>query len=303
MMRIGIDLGGTKIEGIALDDGGAVLARRRVPTPAREYHATLAASAALVHELERHCGARASVGVGTPGALSRLTGTLKNANSICLNGQALDRDLAALLQRPVRIANDANCLALSEATAGAGAGAAVVFAVLIGTGTGAGIAVHGRIVEGGNASAGEWGHKPLPWPGDDERPGPAWYCGKYGCSETYLSGPGLARDYRAHGGAALTAEQIAACAAAGEVLAQAALDRYEDRMARALATVINLLDPEVIVLGGGLSQITRLYSNVSRRWTDYVFSDRVDTQLVVARHGDASGVRGAAWLWPSGGEA
>lgn len=297
-MRIGIDLGGTKIEGIALDDDGAVLARKRVPTPSGDYPATLRAVAALVDELERGAGTRGSVGVGTPGALSRATGKIKNANSVCLNGQALDRDLAALLQRPVRIANDANCLALSEAVDGAAAGADVVFAVIVGTGTGGGIAVHGRIVEGINAIAGEWGHNPLPWPRDDERPGPACYCGKHGCIETWLSGPGLARDYRAAGGDPLGAEEIAARAGAGDAQADAALLRYENRMARALATVVNILDPDVIVLGGGLSKLARLYRNVPALWRQYVFSDRVDTRLVAAQHGDASGVRGAAWLWP-----
>jgi len=299
-MRIGIDLGGTKIEGIALDDDGAVLARKRVPTPSGNYPATLRAVAALVDELERGAGTRGSVGVGTPGALSRATGKIKNANSVCLNGQALDRDLAALLQRPVRIANDANCLALSEAVDGAAAGADVVFAVIVGTGTGGGIAVHGRIVEGINAIAGEWGHNPLPWPRDDERPGLACYCGKHGCIETWLSGPGLARDYRAAGGDPLGAEEIAARAGTGDAQADAALLRYEDRMARALATLINILDPDVIVLGGGLSKLARLYRNVPALWRQYVFSDRVDTRLVPAQHGDASGVRGAAWLWPKG---
>lgn len=296
-MRIGIDLGGTKIEGIALDDDGAVLARRRVPTPSGDYRATLQAVAALVEELERGAGARGRIGIGTPGALSRATGKIKNANSVCLNGQALDRDLAALLQRPVRIANDANCLALSEAVDGAAAGADVVFAVIVGTGTGGGIAVHGRIVEGVNAIGGEWGHNPLPWPRDDERPGPACYCGKHGCIETFLSGPGLARDHRAAGGDAITAEDIAQRAQAGDVHALATLARYEDRMARALATVMNILDPDVIVLGGGLSKLAQLYQNVPALWRQYIFSDRVDTRIVPALHGDASGVRGAARLW------
>lgn len=296
-MRIGIDLGGTKIEGIALNDDGAVLARRRVPTPSGDYRATLHAMVALVEELERGAGARGSIGIGTPGALSRATGKIKNANSVCLNGEALDRDLAALLHRPVRIANDANCLALSEAVDGAAAGADVVFAAIVGTGTGGGIAVRGRIVEGVNAIAGEWGHNPLPWPRDDEWPGPACYCGKHGCIETFLSGPGLARDHRAAGGDAIAAEGIAQRAEAGDARSLAALVRYEDRMARALATVVNILDPDVIVLGGGLSKLARLYHNVPALWRQYVFSDRVDTRLVPALHGDASGVRGAAWLW------
>lgn len=300
MARIGIDLGGTKIEGVVLDDAGAVLARKRVPTPAGDYHGTLAAIAALVAELERAAGTRATVGVGTPGALSRASGLLQNANSVCLNGQPLDRDLAERLQRPVRIANDANCLALSEAVDGAAAGAAVVYGVIVGTGTGGGIVVDGRVVTGANAIAGEWGHNPLPWPRDEERPGPACYCGKHGCIETFLSGPGLARDYAAGGGEALTAAEIAARAADGDAAADAALQRYADRMARALATVINVLDPDVIVLGGGLSKIARLYDEVPARWGDYVFSGSVDTRLLPARHGDASGVRGAAWLWPRG---
>ena len=298
MPRIGIDLGGTKIEGIVLDDAGAVVARKRVPTPSGDYQATLAAVAALVAEMEQHAAARCTVGVGTPGALSRATGKMKNANSVCLNGEALDRDLEALLRRPVRIANDANCLALSEAVDGAAAGAAVVFAVIVGTGTGGGIAVHGRVVDGVNSIAGEWGHNSLPWARDEERPGPACYCGKHACIETFLSGPGLARDYLAESGEALTAERIAARADSGDALAAAALSRYEDRMARALAMVINILDPEVIVLGGGLSKLMRLYRNVPAQWRHYVFSDRVDTRLVSAQHGDASGVRGAAWLWP-----
>lgn len=299
MVRIGIDLGGTKIEGIALQDDGCVLARTRVPTPTGDYRRTLMAIVSLVEELEQAAGARGTVGVGTPGALSRATGRIKNANSVCLNEQALDGDLSALLQRPVRIANDANCLALSEAVDGAAAGAAVVFGVIVGTGTGGGLVVNGRVIEGSNSIAGEWGHNPLPWPRGDERPGPACYCGKHACIETFLSGPGVARDYRAAGGDALTAEQIAARAEAGEELAAAAWSRYEDRMARALATVINILDPDVIVMGGGVSRLARLYENVPARWGRYVFSDRVDTRLLPAQHGDASGVRGAAWLWPA----
>ncbi len=297
MLRIGIDLGGTKIEGIALDEQGAVLARKRVATPSGDYRATLAAIATVVSDLEQSTGERGSVGVGTPGALSRASGLLKNSNSVCLNGRPLDQDLAALLARPVRIANDANCFALSEAMDGAATGAAVVFGVIIGTGTGGGIVVQGRVLNGANAIAGEWGHNSLPWPRDDERPGPACYCGKHACIETFLSGPGLTRDYAAVSGQALSAEQIAHFAAAGDAVCAAALARYEDRLARALATVINILDPEVIVLGGGLSKLTGLYQNVPALWGRYVFSDRVDTRLVPARHGDASGVRGAAWLW------
>lgn len=297
MLRIGVDLGGTKIEGIALDQDGRERARRRVATPTGDYRGTLQAVAGLVEMLEREAGGRGTVGVGTPGAVSRATGFLKNANSVCLNGQPLKEDLAARLGREVRLANDANCFALSEAVDGGAAGAAVVFGVILGTGTGGGIVVHGRVLEGINAVAGEWGHNPLPWPGDAERPGPACYCGLHGCIETFLSGPGLARDHAAVTGQALSAADIAARATQGDAASGASLERYEDRLARALATVINLLDPDVIVLGGGLSNVTRFYDSVPRRWGDYVFSDRVDTALVQAKYGDASGVRGAAWLW------
>jgi fructokinase len=297
-MRIGVDLGGTKIEAIALADDGTELDRRRVPTPKDDYPATVAALAGLVHRVEAEVGVRGSVGIGTPGALSPASGLMKNCNSVWLNGKPLDRDLERALGRSVRIANDADCFALSEAVDGAAAGAASVFGVIVGTGTGGGIVVHGRLLSGPNAIAGEWGHNPLPWPRDDERPGPPCYCGRSGCIETFLSGPGLQRDYRGHGGAELSGAEIAARAAAGEPLAAAALDRYMDRMARSLAHIINVIDPEVIVLGGGVSNIDALYEQVPRRWGDYVFSDRVDTRLVKNRHGDSSGVRGAAWLWP-----
>ena len=306
-MRIGIDLGGTKIEGIALADDGRELARRRLPTPRHDYAATIAAIVALVGEIERETGARGSVGVGMPGAISPASGLVKNANSTWLIGQAFDRDLAQALGREVRCANDANCFALSEATDGAGAGARVVFGVIVGTGTGGGIAVDGRVLTGPNAIAGEWGHMPLPWPRDDERPGPSCYCGKRGCVETFLSGPGLALDYRqaaAVGPAAAGADtaepdaaEVVGRAAAGEEAATATLERYEDRMARALAVVLNLLDPDVVVLGGGMSRIERLYESVPRLWQAWAFSDRVATPLRPPRHGDASGVRGAAWLW------
>lgn len=300
MLRCGIDLGGTKIEGIALDERGAVSARKRIATPSGDYRATLDAIAGLVAELERGAGERATLGIGTPGALSRANGLLKNSNSVCLNGRPLDKDLSALLNRPLRIANDADCFALSEAVDGAAAGAAVVFGVILGTGVGGGVVVHGRLLQGPNGIAGEWGHNPLPWPRDDERPGPACYCGKHGCIETWLSGPGLARDFAAVSGRSLSAEQIAQFAAEGDAACAAALVRYEDRLARALASVINILDPEVIVLGGGLSKLKGLYQNVPAVWGRYVFSDRVDTRLVPAQHGDASGVRGAAWLWENG---
>lgn len=296
-MRLGIDLGGTKIEIIALDQAGQVCLRRRVPTPRGDYGATLAAIADLVQGAEAALGVRGSVGIGTPGALSRVTGRLRNSNSVWLNGQPLKEDLERLLARPVRIENDANCFALSETTDGAAAGAPVVFGVILGTGTGAGIVVHGRLLTGPNAIAGEWGHNPLPWPRGDELPGPACYCGRHGCLETWLSGPGLARLHQARTGEALAAHDIAARAAAGDERCEATLAQYEERLARGLAHVINLLDPDVIVLGGGLSNLERLYVNVPRLWQPYVFSDRVDTRLVQNRHGDSSGVRGAAWLW------
>jgi len=296
-LRIGIDLGGTKIEGVALDANGRELMRRRVPTPSGDYRATLAAVADLVHGIETQTGEQGSVGVGTPGAISRATGRIKNSNSVCLIDRSLGEDLAALLGREVRLANDANCFALSEARDGAAAGAAVVFGVIVGTGTGGGVVVHGRVLEGLNGIAGEWGHNPLPWPRDAERPGPRCYCGKYGCIETFLSGPGVARDHETAGGQNLSAAAIVRHAEHGDAACLATVERYEDRLARGLAGVINILDPEVIVLGGGLSNVARLYRNVPRLWGSYVFSDRVDTRLVPAKYGDSSGVRGAAWLW------
>ncbi|MEE8274165.1 MAG: ROK family protein [Alphaproteobacteria bacterium] len=300
-MRIGVDLGGTKIEAIGLGGRGEVLARRRMATPRDDYDGTVAAIAGLVAGIEREAGARGSVGVGIPGAESLATGTIKNANSVWLIGRPFARDLADALGRPVRLANDANCFALSEASDGAAAGAKVVFGVILGTGVGGGVIVDGQVLVGVNAIAGEWGHNPLPWPADDERPGPPCYCGKRGCIETFVSGPGLARDHRAAGGDDLAPSEIAARAAAGDGVAEAALARYEDRLARALATVINVVDPEAIVLGGGVSNLERLYARVPARWGEYAFSDRVDTRLLRARHGDSSGVRGAAWLWPDEG--
>ena len=297
-MRVGVDLGGTKIEAIALGRDGALRARRRVSTPRGDYEASLRAIAALVTDLEKVEGRTATVGVGMPGALSPATGLVKNANSVWLNGRALAEDLARVLPRPLRFANDANCFALSEAVDGAAAGARVVFGVIVGTGTGGGVVLDGRVWTGPNAIAGEWGHNPLPWPHDDERPGPPCYCGLAGCIETYLSGPGLARDHSAVTGEALEPDAIVSRAAAGDAGAEASLQRYEDRMARALASVINVLDPDVIVLGGGLSNLQRLYESLPRLWPRYVFSDRVDTRLVPPKHGDSSGVRGAAWLWP-----
>lgn len=295
-MRIGIDLGGTKTELVALAPEGAVLWQRRIPTPAAQgYGAIVEAIQGLVLGAERELGARGTVGVGMPGAPSRATGLIKNANTTCLIGRPFQHDLAEALQRPVRLANDANCFALSEASDGAGRGAAAVFGVILGTGCGGGVVVHGRVWDGANSIAGEWGHNPLPWPTPDELPGPACYCGKRGCVETFLSGPGFARDYTPD--PKLRAEEIIARASHGEPAASACLGRYCERLAKALAVVVNVLDPEVIVLGGGMSQIEALYHEVPARWGRYVFSDRVDTRLVRAQHGDASGVRGAAWLW------
>jgi len=296
-MRIGIDLGGTKIEGIAIAGASDVLMRERIQAPRGDYAATLAAVTGLVHEIERSIGARGSVGIGIPGTISPATGLVKNANSTWLIGQPLADDLQRMLDRPIRFANDANCFALSEAVDGAAAGASPVFGVIIGTGTGGGLAIDGRIVTGANAIAGEWGHNPLPAMTDEERPGATCYCGRCGCIETFLSGPALSRDYRDPDGHDVSAEEIASRAAAGEPVACAALDRYEARMARALASIINVVDPEVIVLGGGLSNIDRLYENVPKLWTPHIFSDRATTRLVKAKHGDSSGVRGAAWLW------
>ena len=297
-LRIGIDLGGTKLEIIALDRRGTPLLRRRVPTPQGDYQATLTAIASLVHETEAELGQQASVGIGTPGAISRATSLLRNSNSVVLNGKPIQRDLETLLGRPIRIANDANCFALSEAVDGAAAGAEVVFGVIIGTGTGAGIVVHGKVLTGPNAIAGEWGHNPLPWPsGADEYPGPQCYCGKQGCIETFLSGPGMARLHFHSSGEELDAAAIVARAARGDAACAATLQVYEDRLARSLAHVINIIDPDVIVLGGGMSNISSLYLDVPRLWQAYVFSDRVDTRLVRNLHGDSGGVRGAAWLW------
>lgn len=296
-MRIGIDLGGTKIELIALAEAGGELLRRRAATPQGDYRATVLAVAQLVEQAEAELGRRGSVGVGTPGAVSRATGLMKNCNSTCLNGRPLQADLQAALGREVRLANDANCFALSEATDGAAAGARVAFGVIVGTGCGGGVVVNRRSLTGANAIAGEWGHNPLPWPRDDERPGSPCYCGKSGCIETWLSGPGLSRDLQAAAGLVLPAAEIAARAAAGDAACEAAMQRYEDRLARGLAHVINILDPEVVVLGGGLSNVARLYDNVPRIWGRYVFSDVVATRLLPPRYGDSSGVRGAAWLW------
>jgi fructokinase len=300
LMRVGIDLGGTKIEGIALDPAGGVAARLRRPTP-EGYARTVSGIAELVEEIGATIAPRggrvASVGVGIPGAISPATGLVKNANATALIGHPLDRDLTAALGRPVRVANDANCFTVSEAADGAGRGANTVFGVILGTGVGGGVVVAGRVLTGANAIAGEWGHNPLPRPADDERPGPRCYCGRLGCVEAFLSGPGLSRDHRQATGRSETPEAIAAAAEAGDREADASLARYEDRLARALASVINLLDPDVIVLGGGLSKIARLYRAIPLLWVPHVFSDRIDTVLKPPVHGDSSGVRGAAWLW------
>jgi fructokinase len=297
-LRIGVDLGGTKIEATALDRAGAVHGRRRVATPSGDYRATIAAIVELVSGLERDLGAGATVGIGMPGAISPVSGLVKNANSTCLNGRPLGRDLEAALGRPVRLANDANCFTLSEATDGAAAGLSAVFGVILGTGVGGGLAVKGRLLVGANAIAGEWGHTPLPWPAPDESPGPPCYCGRRGCIETFLSGPALAADHRRHGGPALAAAEIAAAAERGDPAARATIERHAERLARGLAVVVNLLDPDAIVLGGGLSAIARLYERVPLLWSRWIFSDAVATRLLAPRHGAASGVRGAAWLWP-----
>lgn len=297
-MRIGVDLGGTKIEAAALDRTGAVRARRRVATPRDDYGGTVEAIAGLVEELEQSVGRRCAVGIGIPGTISLATGRVKNANSTWLNGRPLAGDLERRLARPLRLANDANCFALSEARDGAGAGARVVFGVIVGTGTGGGVVVDGRVLVGPNAIAGEWGHNPLPWPVAGEWPGSPCYCGRTGCIETFLSGPGLARDHAAATGVdRADPREVVAEAERGDPACAAALARYEDRMARALASIINVLDPDVIVLGGGLSSVSRLYERVPGLWSRHVFSDRVDTRLLPPRHGEASGVRGAAWLW------
>ncbi len=299
-MRIGIDIGGTKIEAIALGRDGAALVRRRVPTPAGNYRGILDAVADLVLSAEQYLARQGTVGVASPGAISPRSGLVKNSNSTVLNGKPLDRDLADRLGRSVRIENDANCFALSEAVDGAAAGARVVFGVILGTGVGGGLVVDQKIVGGRNRIAGEWGHNPLPWPRDDERPGPACYCGKAGCIETFLSGPALARDCLARTGRQLTAEEIARAADDDDPEARQCLAAYEDRLARSLATVVNVLDPDVIVLGGGLSNLA-LYAALPALLGRYVFSDGVDTPIVPAVHGDSSGVRGAAWLWPLAG--
>jgi fructokinase len=296
-LRIGIDVGGTKLEGIALDPQGRELRRLRVPTPRGSYEGTLGAIVSLVAALETGAGQQGTVGLGIPGTLSPQTHLVKNANSTWLIGRPLQNDLEQRLGRQVRIANDANCFALSEAVDGAAAGADVVFGVIIGTGCGGGVVVHRRVLTGPNAIAGEWGHNPLPAPDAGEWPGPACYCGRTGCVETFLSGPALSRDYRGLGGDEADAREIAQRADAGEPIAVTALERYERRFARALTAVLNILDPDVVVLGGGVSNIDRLYRNVPPLLTPFG-NEPPATRLVKAKHGDSSGVRGAAWLWP-----
>lgn len=300
-MRIGIDLGGTKIEGVVMGRDSEIIARERVPTPRGEYAESLAAIVTMVSRLEQRVGANGlPVGCGTPGITSPATGRIKNANSTRLNGQLLREDLEQRLGRPVRLANDADCLALSEARDGAGAGAPTVFAAILGTGVGGGLCIHGQLVAGPNAIAGEWGHNPLPWPRPewDESPGPLGWDGRYGSIETYCSGTGLADDHFRVSSQKMSGEDVVAAADRGDLPALATLARYEDRLARALSSIINILDPHVIVLGGGLSRIARLYEHVPALWDQWVFSDRVDTKLLPALHGDSSGVRGAAWLFP-----
>jgi fructokinase len=295
-VRIGVDLGGTKIEAIALDADGRECFRHRLPTPRGDYAATIETIASLVDLAETAVGP-STVGVGMPGVISPATGLVKNANSTWLNGRALSVDLEARLTRRVRLANDANCFALSEATDGAAAGASIVFGVILGTGVGGGVVIGGHVVTGANAIAGEWGHNPLPWPEPDELPGPDCYCGRTGCIETFLSGPGLASDHEQRTGQRLDPAVIVAAAGDGDRSAQSTIDRYEHRLARGLASVINVLDPDAIVLGGGLSNVARFYEHVPVLWKEFVFSDAVVTRLARAAHGDSSGVRGAAWLW------
>jgi len=296
--RIGIDLGGTKIEGAAIDVCGSVRFRHRVVTPAQDYRGTIDAIIALIGTIDQEVGTTASVGIGIPGTISPATGLIKNANSTWLIGRPLQRDLESALGRPTRLANDANCFALSEATDGAGAAVETVFGVILGTGVGGGIAIRRQILAGANAIAGEWGHNPMPWPTPEEIPGPPCWCGRSGCLETFLSGPALAADHYRRTRRTQSASEIAEAAAAGDPECCATLERYMDRLARGLASVINVVDPDAIVLGGGLSRISALYEQVPRLWIRHIFSDRVATPLFPPLHGASSGVRGAAWLWP-----
>lgn len=298
-IRIGIDLGGTKIEALAIDDRGVELARYRIDTPRDDYDATIMGMVGLVQRLEKETGSSGTVGAGIPGSISRITGLVKNANSTWLNGRLLDRDLSTALGREVRVANDANCFAVSEATDGAAAGANVVFGVILGTGCGGGVAIAGRVHAGPNGVGGEWGHNPLPWPRPEEYPGPMCYCGKRGCMEMWVSGTGIALDYSTVTGRTLTTREIVAEFEAGDFAAVAAIDRFGDRLARGLAQVINILDPDVIVIGGGVSRVEHLYRELPKRLPAYVFGGEVSTPILPAMYGDSSGVRGAAWLWPN----
>jgi fructokinase len=300
-MRIGVDLGGTKIEGIALADNGDIPVRRRVQTP-RSYAETLDALVGVVEAIEKAVDRRCTVGIGIPGTVMPATGVVKNANSVCLNGETLQDDLNRRLGRTVGLMNDANCFALSEAADGAAAGAPVVFGVILGTGVGGGIVVDGKCLIGVNQITGEWGHNPLPWPSLEEIPGPTCYCGRRGCIEAFISGPGLVNDHTAHTGQTLTTHAIVKNAREGDAAATATMERYYNRLARSLATVINLLDPDVIVLGGGMSNVAGLAEQAQSRLGGYVFSDTIATRIVHNIHGDSSGVRGAAWLWPAGSE-
>jgi fructokinase len=297
-LRIGIDLGGTKIEFVALERDGREVHRHRVATPRNDYDGTIRSIKDGVGQIECELQRTATVGLGIPGTISRITKNVKNANSTWLNGRPFDRDLSAALGREVRCANDANCLAVSEATDGAGAGKRVVFAVILGTGCGGGVAFDGRVHNGQNGVAGEWGHTTLPWMRSDEYPGDPCYCGYRGCIETWISGTGLEADYKRMSGIALAGKEIVERMEAGEAAATACLERYEDRLTRSLANMVNILDPDVFVLGGGVSQVPRLYQNVPNRLKEYVFGREANTPVLVAKHGDASGVRGAAWLWP-----
>jgi fructokinase len=301
-MRIGVDLGGTKIEGIALAENGEIPVRRRVSTP-RSYEETLDALTGVVEAIEREVKVRCPVGIGIPGTVMPGTGVVKNANSVVLNGETLQDDLNTRLARTVRLMNDANCFVLSEAADGAAAGASVVFGVILGTGVGGGIVVDGKCIIGANQITGEWGHNPLPWPSLDELPGPSCYCGRRGCIEAFISGPGLARDHATITGHALSTHDIVKHAKDGDHDAVASMERYYDRLARSLSTVINLLDPDVIVLGGGMSNVAGLAESAHARLDGYVFSDTIATRIVRNMHGDSSGVRGAAWLWPVGSVA
>lgn len=296
-LRIGVDLGGTKIEAIALDKNGELLARRRVATPVDDYDAILRSITVLVHELEYETNRRGNVGVGGPGELSAHSGLIRGSNTAVVNGKALDSDLSALLARPVRFENDANCFTLSEAVDGAGAGARMVFGVIIGTGVGGGVVIDGKIVTGRNHISGEWGHTPLPWMTREEYPGKRCFCGHDGCIETFLCGPALMQDYAHRAGAPANGREIAERATQGEAAACAALDAYQDRLARALAMIVNILDPDVIVLGGGVSNIDRIYEGLETKVAAHAFTDVLDTQIRRNVHGDSSGVRGAAWLW------